>query len=213
VESPAARTAANERVPIGNRSRHCALSKRARGGVAGLLSDTIPTTAGGNPDLLAEVGETLTAGVIVRPVSSSPGSGASIHGRLVSDRDRKLGHVRGRGDRRRQLLRSRIQREFSAANYWCTLFGRDPSNGFSSTVSTPSVISPLRRHPVSTSSSTGRYRPAGWIAPRLVCLLAGRGRVPATPRFATGPGGPSATVGAAFGEAASEWKGAECNLS
>src|SRR4026207_1001259 len=72
-ESPAARTAANERVPIGNRSRHCALSKacpRRRCRTSPLTRSRPPP--GGTPTRLAEVGETLTAGVIVRPGFEQP---------------------------------------------------------------------------------------------------------------------------------------------
>ena len=94
-------------------------------------SDTIPTTAGGNPDLLAEVGETLTAGVIVRPGFEQPWLRelqftVDWYQIEIENSVTYVDAVTAVDNCFDPLYNA----NFSAANYWCTLFGRDPSNGF-----------------------------------------------------------------------------------
>jgi outer membrane receptor protein involved in Fe transport len=95
------------------------------------FSDTMPTTASGNPDLLAEVGETLTAGVIVRPGFEQPWLRElqfTVDWYQIEIENSITGVDAVTAVR--NCFDPNYNANFSATNYWCTLFGRDPSRGF-----------------------------------------------------------------------------------
>jgi outer membrane receptor protein involved in Fe transport len=91
------------------------------------FSDRIPTTVSGNPDLAPEVGETLTAGVIVRPGFEQPWlrelqftiDWYQIEIENSVEYVDAVTAVANCFDRR-------YNANYAATNYWCTLFGRDP---------------------------------------------------------------------------------------
>ena len=94
------------------------------------FSDTIPTTASGNPDLAAEVGETLTAGVIVRPGFEQPWLRelqftVDWYQIAIENSITGVDAVTAVTN----CFDPAYNTNLSATNYWCTLFGRDP-DGF-----------------------------------------------------------------------------------
>ena len=93
-------------------------------------SEQIPITVRGNPDLAPEVGETLTAGLIVRPgfeqawlreLQFTVDWYQIEIENAVTDVD-AVTAVENCYD-------PRYNPNYAATNYWCTLFGRDPDSG------------------------------------------------------------------------------------
>ena len=156
--SPAASTASSANGPDRAAGRGAVRrAGRAGGAAAGLLRGRDPD------DSRRQSGSRTRRRPIPSPPASScardssrPGSGPAVHDRLVPDRDRRRGHVRGRGDRRHELLRPRVQSRLTpptTTGARCSAAIRPP--GRSSTPSTRYRNLATQRRPASTSSSTG----------------------------------------------------------